>query len=91
MESLHLTPRERDVVKAIRNLTDVNGKPPTLTELGESVGLRSTKTVRGHLERLSEKKVVKPRRRYAVRGIVLTRLGSAFLAARRNGVNKLAA
>lgn len=54
-----LTRRQREVLAALRRLTDRSGHPPTLRELADDVGLASPSTVlhhvrilvdRGHLE-----------------------------------------
>jgi SOS-response transcriptional repressor LexA len=39
----------------IESFSAENGYAPTIREIGEAVGLRSTSTVHGHVERLVEK------------------------------------
>ena len=40
-----LTPRQRAVLEAVRDLTADQGYPPSLREIGEAVGLSSTSSV----------------------------------------------
>lgn len=47
-----LTPGQRRVYQAIAELEQELGYAPTVREIGERAGLRSTSTVHGHLKRL---------------------------------------
>lgn len=47
-----LTPRTRQVLAAIDALTRQLGYSPTVREIGNAVGLASTSTVHGHIDRL---------------------------------------
>lgn len=53
-----LTPRQRQILVEIGKLSR-RGHPPTIRELGETVGLSSNSTVLTHLERLAKKKLVR--------------------------------
>jgi SOS-response transcriptional repressor LexA len=57
------TARQLEVLNAIRVLTDENGRPPCLVELGAKLGMRSTLSVRRHLSILERKGLLKRRRR----------------------------
>lgn len=52
------TPRQLDVVEAIRVLTEREGIPPTIREIGQFVGIRSTNCVHQHLDSLRRKGLV---------------------------------
>src|SRR2546421_9048174 len=47
-----LTPRQRDILTAIRAWTDPHGSPPTVREIGAAVGLGSPSSVAHHLSAL---------------------------------------
>lgn len=48
-----LPPRRRDVLAALRDIqTETGGYPPTVRELGERLGMRSTSTVQKHIDQL---------------------------------------
>ena len=49
------TPRQQQVLDAIRDLTAEAGYPPTLRELGERLGIRSMNGVADHLKALKAK------------------------------------
>ena len=40
------------ILAYIQEVIDTRGYPPSVREIGEAVGLRSTSTVHGHLTRL---------------------------------------
>lgn len=48
-----LTPRQRQILDFIRKQVQEKGYPPSVREIGEAVGLRSSATVHGHLKRLA--------------------------------------
>ncbi len=50
-----LTPRQRKVLEVIRDSVERRGYPPTVREIGESVGLTSTSSVAYQLEALQKK------------------------------------
>lgn len=47
-----ITPKQRQVLNAIMEFTKKHKYPPTIHELAEMVGLKSTSTMHGYLERL---------------------------------------
>lgn len=63
-----LTRRQRAVLELIAESTQESGRPPTLRELGERLGITSTNGVRDHLQALIEKGYVRRDERRA-RGI----------------------
>ncbi|GLV12489.1 transcriptional repressor LexA [Alicyclobacillus hesperidum] len=50
-----LTSRQRAILEFIRKNVREKGYPPSVREIGEAVGLASSSTVHGHLERLQQK------------------------------------
>ncbi|GGJ13363.1 LexA repressor [Alicyclobacillus cellulosilyticus] len=50
-----LTRRQREILDFIRRTVAERGYPPSVREIGEAVGLASSSTVHGHLERLQAK------------------------------------
>ena len=54
-----LTSRQREVLEAIHEIMHKKGYPPTVREIGERLGLRSTCTVQRHLEALERKRYIK--------------------------------
>ena len=54
-----LTTREQSILTCIKNKIRENGFPPTVREICNEVGLRSTSTVHGYLARLEELGVIK--------------------------------
>lgn len=50
-----LTPREQAIMEIIKNNLRIKGYPPSVREIGQSVGLKSSSTVHGYLRRLEEK------------------------------------
>lgn len=50
-----LTARQKQILEFIKERVRVKGYPPSVREIGEAVGLRSSSTVHGHLNRLEEK------------------------------------
>ena len=51
-----LTPRQRKIVRVIRDSTRRNGYPPTLQEIGDAAGCASTSSVLSELSVLEEKR-----------------------------------
>lgn len=51
----HLTSRQEAILAFIRKNVRDKGYPPSVREIGEAVGLASSSTVHGHLERLQQK------------------------------------
>jgi repressor LexA len=47
--------RQRSIIAAINDHIDKLGYPPSIREIGEAVGLKSSSTVHGHLNRLRNK------------------------------------
>lgn len=54
-----LTSREQSILDFIRQKVWEDGFPPTVREICQAVGLRSTSTVHGYLARLEELGVIK--------------------------------
>jgi len=54
-----LNKREKAILKFIEKQIKANGYPPSVREIGKAVGLRSTATVHGYINSLSEKGYIK--------------------------------
>jgi repressor LexA len=54
-----LTDRQREVLEGIHEIFREKGYPPTVREIGERLGLRSSCTVQRHLEALEKKGYIK--------------------------------
>ncbi len=52
---MSLTEKQKNVLNFIEQFTRENGYPPSVREIGAAVGLTSTATVHGYLERLEKK------------------------------------
>ena len=78
---IHLTDRQKDVIRAIQDFRSDHGKNPTLKELGTAAGMSSTFSVRRHLTNLEKLGVVKPRPRRKARAIEIVDLERGFSAA----------
>lgn len=50
-----LTPRQQAIFQFIKDEVSKRGYPPSVREIGEAVGLRSSSTVHAHLEKIEEK------------------------------------
>lgn len=50
-----LTPRQRQILEFIKREVQQRGYPPSVREIGQAVGLSSSSTVHGHLNKLEEK------------------------------------
>lgn len=53
--SLDLTKQQSKILEFIRSEVDSKGYPPSVREICQAVGLKSTSTVHGHLRRLEKK------------------------------------
>lgn len=53
------TPRQREVLRAIRDMTKARGFAPSIRELAAELDVRSTNTVADHLRALLAKEFVK--------------------------------
>jgi repressor LexA len=51
--------RQEDILTFIKNEVRKKGYPPSVREIGEAVGLASSSTVHGHLERLESKGLIR--------------------------------
>lgn len=51
--------RQQAILEFIRNEVRVKGYPPSVREIGEAVGLASSSTVHGHLDRLEKKGLIR--------------------------------
>ena len=83
-----LTERQRLVLELIRRTTAGSGRPPTLREMGEQLGIASTNGVRDHLQALCEKGYIRRDGRSA-RGIQVLRDGDGVeVAGSQYGVRR---
>lgn len=55
----HKNNKQLEIYEYIKNQIKEKGYPPSVREIGAAVGLRSTSTVHGHLERLEKKGLIK--------------------------------
>ncbi|MEK8128631.1 transcriptional regulator [Paenibacillus filicis] len=55
MEREQLSKRQEDILSVIAHYAALNGYPPTFREVADLVGLQSSSTIHGHLERLKKK------------------------------------
>ena len=58
-KSEELGKREKDILAFIEKQIKENGYPPSVREIGKSVGLSSTATVHGYLTKLEQKDTLK--------------------------------
>lgn len=58
-KNLELGKREKDILNFIEKQIKEHGYPPSVREIGKSVGLSSTATVHGYLTKLEEKGFIK--------------------------------
>lgn len=56
---MNLTERQNHILSFIRSSVDENGYPPSVREIGIAVGLASTSTVHGHLDRLEKRGMIR--------------------------------
>lgn len=54
-----LTKRQEDILSFIKDEVKKKGYPPSVREIGKAVGLASSSTVHGHLERLESKGLIR--------------------------------
>ncbi len=54
-----LSPRQQAIMDFIKSEVRTKGYPPSVREIGEAVGLASSSTVHGHLERLEKKGLIR--------------------------------
>lgn len=57
--STKLSKRQQDILNFIKEEVRKKGYPPSVREIGEAVGLASSSTVHGHLERLESKGLIR--------------------------------
>lgn len=55
MQMSDITEKQSLILEFIKKETELKGYPPSVREICQAVGLRSTSTVHGHLERLEKK------------------------------------
>lgn len=79
-----LTNRQRQILDFIKKEIRERGYPPSVREIGESVGLSSSSTVHGHLARLEEKGYI---RRDPTKPRAIEILDESFYNLRRKTVN----
>lgn len=73
-----VTDRQREILAFIVKATRANGSPPTIREIGEAFGIRSTNGVNDHLARLEAKGLLR-RGDMKARSLVPTRKGLKVL------------
>ena len=54
-----LSVKQKNILDVIKRNIDEKGFPPSIREIAEEVGLKSTSTVAGHLTRLERKGYIK--------------------------------
>jgi repressor LexA len=59
MSSSELTGKQQEILEFIRKEIASKGYPPSVREICSAVGLKSTSTVHGHLERLEKKGIIR--------------------------------
>lgn len=69
-----MTPRQLEVLRAIRTKMETSGYPPTIRELGDMLGIRSTNGVNDHLKTLANKGYIE-RKSSKSRALTITALG----------------
>jgi len=50
-----LTERQQQILNAIASYINEKGYPPTVREIADMVGIKSSSTLHGHLQRLEKK------------------------------------
>lgn len=78
-----ISDKQLQILECIHQSIETNGYPPTVREIGASVGLSSTSTVHGHLSRLEKNEVI-TRNASKTRAIELTELGFKALGINPN-------
>jgi repressor LexA len=69
-KNINITERQMEIYTFIRSVVDKKGMPPTMREIGEKFGIRSTNGVEGHLASLEGHGLI-TRERGKSRGIVV--------------------
>ena len=59
IDETKLSQREKTILKFIEKQVETKGYPPSVREIGKAVGLNSTATVHGYLEKLMKKGYIK--------------------------------
>jgi len=77
-----LTARQREIFEFIKGMIRDKGRPPSIREIGERFGIRSTNGVRAVLEALERKGFIR-RDRYTSRGIELLKEVDEVMASGR--------
>ncbi len=54
MVDLNLTKRQKEIFDFIKRYSDIHGYPPTVRDIGKSIGLTSSSTVHAHLSNLEK-------------------------------------
>jgi len=54
-----MSKRQQDILNFIKDEVRTKGYPPSVREIGEAVGLASSSTVHGHLDRLEQKGLIR--------------------------------
>ena len=56
---IKMSKRQQDILNFIKDEVRTKGYPPSVREIGEAVGLASSSTVHGHLDRLEQKGLIR--------------------------------
>jgi len=67
---MSLTKWERLILEVVPELS-ASGLPPTMTEIGEAIGLRSWGILRQNIQSLEQKGLLRPRPKGRHRGVML--------------------
>jgi len=78
-----LTAKQREILDAVQAWVEQNGRPPTLREMAQRMGVSSTNAIRDHLRVLESKGYLKREARLS-RGLEVIRGGRADDAPERN-------
>lgn len=54
----NITPRQQEILDHIRQTLRQSGVPPTIAEIADALGIKSTNAVRGHLQALARKGMI---------------------------------
>jgi repressor LexA len=54
----NITPRQQEILDHIRQTLRRSGVPPTIAEIADALGIKSTNAVRGHLQALARKGMI---------------------------------
>ncbi|NMA83060.1 MAG: transcriptional repressor LexA [Epulopiscium sp.] len=80
----NLSEQQQNILNFLKQEILNKGYPPSVREIGEAVGLKSTSTVHGHLERLEKKGLI---RRDPTKPRAIEILDESFIGNRRELVN----